>query len=82
MISRNPRFSVLVEGGETKVSFTDTDLVTYDSTNKAFTVRNTPGAALPNTGGPGTNQIYLLGIMLTGIAGMGLVMWKKRSDPA
>ena len=44
----------------------------------AITVRNEPGAALPHTGGPGTNLIYLLGLMLAGIAGAGLVMRKRR----
>ena len=43
-----------------------------------FTVTNTTGVSLPNTGGPGTNLIYLLGIMLTGLAGSGLVMKKRR----
>ncbi|MBQ9065601.1 MAG: LPXTG cell wall anchor domain-containing protein [Blautia sp.] len=41
-------------------------------------VGNEPGAALPNTGGPGTSLIYLLGTMLTGIAGAGTVMKRRR----
>ena len=51
--------------GETSYSYT-------------LTVPNSSGAALPSTGGPGTNLIYLLGIMLSGIAGIGLVMRKRR----
>jgi len=43
-----------------------------------FKVGNTPGAALPNTGGSGTNMIYLLGMILTGIAGTGLMMQKHK----
>jgi LPXTG-motif cell wall-anchored protein len=39
------------------------------------------GAVLPSTGGPGTNLLYLFGIMLTGIAGTGLVMRKKQREP-
>ena len=54
--------------------------VTIDTqgTTVTFTVENEPGAALPHTGGPGTRLIYLLGIMLTGLAVVGLVMRKRR----
>ena len=45
-------------------------------------ITNTPGAALPNTGGPGTNRLYLFGIMLTGLAGAGLVMKRRRKEVA
>ena len=44
------------------------------ASNDVFTVENTPGAALPSTGGPGTNMIYLLGIALIGLAGAGLTL--------
>ena len=43
-------------------------------------VENEPGVALPNTGGPGTNMIYLFGVMLTGFAGVSLVMKKRRGN--
>ena len=46
--------------------------------NATFRVGNTPGAALPSTGGPGTSLICLLGIMLTGLAGAGMVMQLRR----
>ena len=50
-----------------------------DGSNLALiTVTNVRGAALPNTGGPGTDLFYLLGIMLTGLAGAGLVMKRRR----
>lgn len=79
--SANPRFKVKIDtDGSLKVEFTNTDMVTYDSTTKTFTVKNEPGAALPNSGGPGTRLIYLLGIVLTGIAGVGLMLRKHR-DP-
>lgn len=41
---------------------------------------NTPegGYELPSTGGPGTSLYYLLGIMLTAFACLGLVMRKRR----
>ncbi|MBR2260051.1 MAG: LPXTG cell wall anchor domain-containing protein [Blautia sp.] len=41
-------------------------------------VWNNPGAELPNTGGSGTILNELFGIMLTGIAGVGLVMKQRR----
>ena len=41
-------------------------------------IRNDAGVALPSTGGPGTDLIYLLGIILTSLAGLGLVMRKRR----
>ena len=43
-----------------------------------ITVTNTPGASLPSAGGPGTKHLSLLGLMLTGIAGAGLVKRKKQ----
>ena len=54
---------------------TDTSLAT-------ITVGNTPGAALPNTGGPGTNLIYLLGLLLTSFAGTGILMKRRRRNVA
>ena len=55
-----------------------------DNKNSVYiiTVKNTPGASLPNAGGPGTNLIYLFGIMLTGLAGTGLVMKRRRRNVA
>ena len=52
------------------------DLVIVNGTT--LNVGNTPGAALPNTGGLGTRLIYILGIMLTALASIGLVMRKRR----
>ncbi|MBR1812886.1 MAG: LPXTG cell wall anchor domain-containing protein, partial [Lachnospiraceae bacterium] len=43
-----------------------------------ITVYNSTGYELPSTGGPGTNLIYLLGIVLTGFAGTGLALRKRR----
>ena len=48
------------------------------NSNAQATVENTPGAALPNTGGPGTTMIYLFGTILTSLACAGLVMSRKR----
>ena len=46
------------------------------------TVRNIAGVSLPSTGGPGTNLIYLLGAILTALAGAGLVMRRRRRNVA
>ena len=45
---------------------------------KQYTIQNEPGAALPNTGGPGTRMIYLLGALLTLSAGITLVLQRRR----
>jgi LPXTG-motif cell wall-anchored protein len=71
--------------GETVTVYVPAETSDYpdaSANGNAITVKNTPGAALPNTGGPGTNLIYLLGFMLTGLAGVGLVMRKRRRDAA
>ena len=44
--------------------------------NATVTVVNEPGAALPNSGGPGTLRIYLTGLLLTALAG--LCLWIRR----
>ena len=44
---------------------------------RSVLIGNTPGAALPNTGGPGTTITYLIGLLLTGIGAV-LVMLRKR----
>ena len=49
-----------------------------EARNAVFTVQNQPGAALPNTGGPGTRAIYMTGMMLLGLAGMVLVFTRRR----
>ena len=36
------------------------------------------GYELPSTGGPGTNLVYLFGIIFTGFAGVGLMIRKRR----
>ena len=53
-------------------------LISPDSGNE-FTVENEPGVALPNTGGPGTNALYLIGFLLTLMAGAGLMILKSDS---
>ena len=41
-------------------------------------VQNSAGFELPSTGGSGTNLIYLLGIILMSLAGLGLVIRRRR----
>ena len=43
------------------------------------TVLNNPGAALPATGGPGTTLFYLIGFLLTTLAGVGVVMKRRKA---
>ena len=86
--STDPAFSISVNSstGKLEVNFTDTDLVSYktetqiDEENEEevhlFTVKNTPGAALPNTGGPGTRLFTILGSIL--ILGAGVLLWRRR----
>ena len=50
--------------------------VDYESTT--FTVGNTAGAALPNTGGHGTGLFYLLGMIMLFLAGAGWVVMKGK----
>ena len=42
------------------------------------TIGNTPGAALPSTGGPGTNLLYLLGGLLITFAGAGFILLQRK----
>ena len=58
---------------------------TGDNTNSnvrindnVITVSNIPGAALPNTGGPGTKRLGLLGLLLIVLACIGLTIRKSQ----
>ena len=69
-----------VSEGETNVitlANGQTNAVVSGTNNDTLSVKNEPGVALPNTGGPGSNLIYLLGITLIGLGGVDLVMKKK-----
>jgi LPXTG-motif cell wall-anchored protein len=46
------------------------------SANATFRVGNTPGAALPNTGGPGIRLFTILGSIL--ILGASVLLWRRR----
>ena len=47
-----------------------------EGTTITFIVENSPGAALPNTGGPGTRLFTVLGSIL--ILGAGVLLWRRR----
>ncbi|MBR0378561.1 MAG: Cna B-type domain-containing protein [Lachnospiraceae bacterium] len=74
--------SAMQETGYSDVNYKgDVDWVTGQGEKTAqIRIWNNPGVVLPSTGGPGTNLIYLIGIMLTGIAGAGLMMRKRKQD--
>lgn len=90
-VSNNPRFHVkkidgswgivLVgpDGADLEETVTDLLKVVNDNETHTLTVGNTPGAVLPNTGGPGTGALYLLGLMLTSLAGAGLMLRRRKS---
>lgn len=70
------RFSAAADAVEDIEETTDID-ESAEAVNAAFTVGNTPGAALPHTGGAGTKLFTLLGSIL--IAGAGLLLWKRQT---
>ncbi|MBQ9662305.1 MAG: LPXTG cell wall anchor domain-containing protein [Oscillospiraceae bacterium] len=51
-------------------------VLSYSTTDEAILVKNTPGVALPNTGGPGTRIFTILGSIL--ILGAGVLLWRRR----
>ena len=61
------------EGTITGVRYT----AAAETSDAEFIVPNEPGAVLPATGGPGTNLVYLIGLMLMAFAGAGLVMRRR-----
>ena len=72
--------STLTYTNEAGEPITSQDLVSYTPADKTFTVGNTPGAALPNSGGPGTTWIYLLGSILLLGAGISLAARRRTEN--
>lgn len=56
--------------------FVFTDTSSGSTHSAAVSVKNTPGAELPSTGGPGTGLFTLFGSIL--ILGAGLLLWRRR----
>ena len=68
----------VIPEGQHGITFDHTDDTTDASVE--YMIVNNAGHELPYTGGPGTDLIYFLGVMLTGVAGAGLLMrWKKKA---
>ena len=57
-----------------------TILVKSSTEPAGFQIGNTPGAALPNTGGPGTRIFYMIGALATILAASGLIVMRKRRE--
>ena len=57
-------------------------LITYSQATgtvpATFTIGNTPGVALPSTGGSGTAWLKILGMVLVATGGTGIVLQRKR----
>lgn len=71
----NDEIKITVTGTNAEYSVDDDGILTLE-------IANTPGTALPNTGGPGTHLIYFLGIIFTSLAGTGLMMKRRRRNTA
>ena len=70
-----------VSDGAVTLTNEDGEAATYSNAtlmddNTTITVANTPGAALPYTGGSGTGLFTILGSVL--IAGAGIWWWRRR----
>ena len=70
---------IVDESGEKKLVYKN---ATVSEQSLQITITNEPGVALPSTGGSGTDLFYLFGTLLTGLAGAGLVMKRRRRNVA
>ena len=68
----------LLDGEGNPVDGNRTDTARVVESSLTIILGNTPGFALPSTGGRGIALTYLLGIILTSLAGAGLAMRKRR----
>ena len=71
-------FTFTIQGGV--VTFTDLDDVKFTAKGNTFTVLNTPGIALPETGGMGTLMTTMSGMALMLIALGYLILVKRREE--
>ena len=80
LISEGPYYIVVNNDGSTTINavMTGAHTMITPAYTSGFKVENEPGAALPNTGGIGTNLIYFFGIMLTVLAGAGLLIMRRK----
>ena len=78
-VSGKPSFEVKVDtSGDLYIELVnDADgLVRLVDNEFTVIVGNTPGVALPHTGGPGARLYTIIGAVL--IAGAGLLLWRRR----
>ncbi len=52
--------------------------IAVSSSEHSYTIENVPGAQLPHTGGEGTMIFYIIGVMMTMIAGVGVAVERKK----
>lgn len=86
ILSKHVYFNITVGSGGLKAVLTDeagtgsndNSNASIDNAGTVITVSNNAGAPLPNTGGPGTDMIRLLGIMITALTGAGLMIIRRR----
>ena len=82
---QNPRFKVVLDAESERLvieALNDDAIVRVhnnykDTGDNVFVYGNTPGAALPHTGGLGTKFFYLIGTVLTVLAGVGFLVKRK-----
>ena len=78
-VSGNARFKVEENANhELEISLISNpdNLLLLEDNKLTIVVGNTPGIALPNTGGPGTRLFTILGSILT--LGAGVLLWRRR----
>lgn len=78
-LSSNPTFKIEVDAtsGFTAALINNPDnLLRLEDDKLLIVVGNTPGIALPATGGPGIRLFTILGSIL--IAGAGVLLWRRR----
>jgi LPXTG-motif cell wall-anchored protein len=80
ILSNNIYFNIEQNGSAVFTDESGTGEASYDGTatlnGNVITVINTPGNALPHTGGPGTGILYILGSLLA--LGCGIVLVARR----
>ena len=79
-LTSNPTFKVEANAANvleiTLINNPD-NLLRLEDNKLTIVVGNTPGAALPHTGGSGMMLYYLMGLMLIAMAGIGIVMKRR-----
>ena len=80
--NNSPLFFDVDNRGNVTISSESTEkgtTIVYDATTQTFTVPNTPGQELPETGGAGIGLFALIGGLMVGTAGAALLLRKKKN---